>query len=373
MLSLLPVVFLAWIGAGEAPTDAFQAAPSPTEVFLADLSIKDGRITVGKPENISNSQGYDNQPFFTPDGRAILFTSDRAPRKKSARLADSPWLRPVNADRYWPPHALYPSASPSQSAASGAYARIMQAVGNEPQSLVEGPPQMEIYRYDLQSRRISRVTNTPESEYSPTVTPDGRHISVIRVEADRTQRLWKFTVEGKEPSLVLKDVKPVGYHAWLDEKTLMLFVLGQQGQPATLQVADVLTGQAEIVTRNIGQSIARIPGGGVSFVQQDGEGDTRTLTITRVQKRDGKVVTTPLTRAVEGARQAHVAWTPDGTLLMAHDGTLHAWKEGESGWRAVADLNALGLRNVTRLAVSPGGDRLAIVAVPSAEPTDGKW
>ena len=43
----------------------------------------------------------------------------------------------------------------------------------------------------------TRVTNTPESEYSPTVTPDGAHISVIRVEADGTQRLWRFTIDGR--------------------------------------------------------------------------------------------------------------------------------------------------------------------------------
>lgn len=391
MLSLLPALLVAWIGVGEAPTegpqaarrstDEFlalftatdpsneaQAAPPSTDVFLAELSIKDGTIAVGKPENISNSPGYDNQPFFTPDGRAILFTSDRAPRKKSASVAEKPWLRPVQADRYWPAHSLFPSHSPRDLAAAGAYARIMQAVGNEPrrQVLSEGPRQMEIYRYDLQSRRISRVTNTPESEYSPTVMPDGQHISVIRVEADGTQRLWKFSLDGKKPSLVLQDVKPVGYHAWLDENTLVLFVLGQQGQPATLQVADTRTGKAEIVTKNIGQSIARIPGGGVSFVQQDGEGDSRILTITRVTKKEGKLQTAPITAAVKGARQAHVAWTPDGTLLMAHEGTLYAWKEGESDWRAVADLSALGLRNVTRLAVSPQGDRLALVAMPQS-------
>jgi hypothetical protein len=313
MLSLVTALFVAWMSAGSAAWGAPQAAPPSTDVFLAELSIKDGKITVGKPENISNSPGYDNQPFFTPDGRAVLFTSDRA------------------------------------------------------------SSQMEIYTYDLAARGISRLTNTPESEYSPTVTPDGRHLSVIRVEADGTQRLWKFTSDGQNPSLVLTDVKPVGYHAWLDDSTLVLFVLGQQGQPATLQVANIGSGQAQIVTRNIGQSIAKIPGGGVSFVQQAGEGDARTLTITKVNTQGGKVVTTPLTPAVAGARQAHVAWTPDGTLLMAHDGTLHAWKQGESGWRAVADLDALGLRNVTRLAVSPKGDRLAIVAVPSAEPTDGRW
>ncbi len=204
------------------------------------------------------------------------------------------------------------------------------------------------------------MTDTPECEYSPTVTPDGA-LSVIRVEADGTQRLWRFTAEGKNPSLVLTDIKPVGYHAWLDQTTLALFVLGQ---PATLQLANTATGKGEIVASNIGQSILRMPGGGASFVQQAGTGAERTLTVTQLTVENGKPVTKVLTTAVPGATQAHLAWTPDGTLLMAHDGGLHAWRAGAASWNRVADLSALGLRNVTRLAVSPKGDRIAIVAVP---------
>ena len=74
------------------------------------------------------------------------------------------------------------------------------------------------------------------------------------------------------------------------------------------------------------------------------------------------IVTLPLTAPVPGARQVQLAWTPDGTLLMAYNGWLHAWKPGETAWRAVAELEKLGLKGVTRLAVSPKGDRLAIVA-----------
>ena len=162
---------------------------------------------------------------------------------------------------------------------------------------------------------------------------------------------------------MLTDIKPVGYHAWLDETTLALFVLGQ---PATLQIASTGTGKGEIVASNIGQSILRMPTGGVSFVQQAGTGPEQTLTVTQVTVEQGKPVTKPLTTAVAGARQAHLAWTPDGTLLMAHDGGLHAWRAGAPGWERIADLGALGLRNVTRLAISPKGDRIAVVAVPPA-------
>ena len=305
---------LSLLQAPVAPQPSPAAAPS-TDVFVAPLTVSGGEITVGAAENVSNGPGYDNQPFFAPDGGALYFTSDR----------------PVDG----------PPAPPL-------------AAGQKPRG-----PQTDIYRYDFASRRISRVTTTAESEYSPTVTPDGNHLSVIRVEADGTQRLWRFTIQGGNPSVVLSDVKPVGYHSWLDANTLVLFVLGQ---PATLQVADARTGKAEVVTPNIGQSIQRMPGGGISFVQQAGEGSARTLTITQITLEHGKPVTKALTPAVAGATQAHVAWTPDGTLLMAHNGSLYAWRAGQTEWKAVADLKAKGLSNVTRLAVSPKGDRIAIVA-----------
>jgi hypothetical protein len=290
------------IGHASAP----QAGPPATEVFLAPLSLSAGKLIVGEPRNISNSPGYDNQPFFTPDGRSVLFTSARGPQVSKC-----------------------------------------------------GSPQTDIYRYGVAEGQLAQVTGTPDCEYSPTVMPGGTRFSVIRVEPDGTQRLWQFGMDGKNPRVILENVKPVGYHAWLDDRRLVLFVLGQ---PATLQLADASTGTAEIVASDIGQSIVKMPGGGVTFVQQAGAGSDRTLMITQVTIENGKPVLTPLTTPVIGARQAHLAWTPDATLLMAHDGSLHAWRAGQSEWQVVADLGALGLRNVTRLAVSPKGNWLALVA-----------
>jgi len=286
------------------------AAPPPdTEIFLATLSVGGGTISLGQPANITNSPGYDNQPSFTPDGQQILFTSMR------------------------------------------------------------GGNQTDIYRYDIAGRTIARVTDTPESEYSPTVTPDGAHISVIRVEADSTQRLWRFTIDGKQPELVLTDVKPVGYHAWADDHTLVLFVLGT---PATLQVADTQTGKADVVVRGIGRSIQRAPrrpgpaGPGepatISFVEREEparRGDPPTLRIRELEPKGRHI--TPLVNAVRGATEADLAWTPDGMLLMASQDVLYGWRRGDADWKRIADLAALGLHGVTRLAVSPKGDRIAFV------------
>jgi hypothetical protein len=288
---------------------AGQGAPPDTEVFLAPLSTRGGVIEIGKPVNVSNNPGYDNQPSFTPDGRALLFTSVRGGRKPD----------------------------PSNSAATGS----------------------DIYRYGIAKQVLGQLTDTPEAEYSPTVTPDGRHVSVIRVEADGTQRLWRFTIEGRSPELVLADIKPVGYHAWVDGNTLALFVLGQ---PATLQVADTRTGKAELVAKGIGRSIQRMPGGGVSFVLREpaGEGTPPVLTISELTTATRE--TKPLVRVPSGPADADTVWTPDGTLLVSHQGRILSWKRGEPDLKPIADLEALGLTSVTRLAISPDGAHIAIVA-----------
>lgn len=285
------------------PAPPAAANPPDTDIFLAPLSVEDGTITIGTPENITKSPGYDNQPSFTPDGRSVLFTS------------------------------------------------------------IRGGTQTDIYRYDIAARKTTRVTNTPESEYSPTITPDHQHISVIRAEADKTQRLWQFTLDGRNPEVLLPDIKPVGYHAWLDAQTIALYVLGQ---PATLQIADRKTGKAEIVARDIGRSLQRIPASdAVSFVQREASTVAGAPPLLWIRAFDSRVrQITELTRAVTGSTEVDAAWMPDGTMLMAYQDTLYMWKLGRRDWFNVADLGALGLHHVTRLAVSAQGDRIALVVGP---------
>lgn len=301
-MTQLTLALVLLLSLGQPPTPAAPAAAPPdTEIFLASLSAGASGLTVGAPSNISRSPGYDNQPSFTPDGRAILFTS------------------------------------------------------------IRGGTQTDIYRFDVASGAVSRVTDTPESEYSPTITPDGAHISVIRVEADQTQRLWRFTLDGRQPELVLANVKPVGYHAWADADTLALFVLGQ---PATLQLANVRDGSSRVIVSGIGRSLQRTPGRGtISFVERiAGATAASKLVVRELDPRSGG--TTPLVDAVAGAREADLAWTPDGLLLMAEKDVLYGWRRGDREWRKVADLAALGLHGVSRIAVSAAGDRIAFVAEP---------
>jgi len=269
--------------------------PPSTDIFLAPLSIENGRPVIGTPVNVTNRPGYDNQPSFTPDGHAFLFTSTHE----------------------------------------------------------DG--QSDIYRYDLKSKEITRVTTTPESEYSATVMPGGQRFSVVRVESDSTQRLWSFALDGSDPKLLLETVKPVGYYAWIDANNLALFVLGK---PNALVHADIRTGQADTLSRDIGRSVQPLPsGGGFSFVAHVDSVSSVRVVQWPANSRRAEVA---LPR-----RGEDFTWVTRDLILASSGSKLLYWHRGMAAMVDADDLSAAGLTNITRLAVSPDRQWLAIVAVPA--------
>ena len=269
--------------------------PRDTDVLIAELTFNSqGLPSIGTPTNLTQRRDYDNQPQFVPDGSGFWYTI------------------------------------------------------NDPQN-----DQADIWRYDFATEGVTRVTmSSPESEYSATSLPDGSGISVIRVEADSTQRLWRFDLDGANGAVILPNVAPVGYHAWVDENTLALFVLGD---PATLQRADLETGQTEVITGNIGRSIQRIPGSDdVSYAQIHEDG---TATIMRLPSE--RTPPEPIVEAVSGA-DFH-AWAPNGSLLMASGSVVYAWSLGADEWAPIADFSHLNI-SISRLAISPNGSQIAMVA-----------
>ncbi len=205
------------------------------------------------------------------------------------------------------------------------------------------------------------TSTAPESEYSPTVIPTQAAFSVVRVESDSTQRLWKFALDGTNPRLVLTAIQPVGYHAWADGNTVAVFVLSNDSMPTSLQLADVRSGQSHIVAYNVGRSLHKIPGRrAISFTHRVGELWLKALDV------DTRAVT-PLVPLPPG--NEFYAWLPDGSVitgegskLFRHVSETDSERERETAWDEVADFGTAGISGISRLAVSPDGRWLAIVA-----------
>ena len=265
------------------------------DIYLVSIDEKNGVLEFGRPNNITDRDGYDNQPSFTSDGRSVLYTSNR-----------------------------------------------------------EG--QADIYRYYIRTGATRQATETaPESEYSAAVAPSGEAFSVVRVESDSTQRLWQFNMDGSGPRVVLTEIKPVGYYAWGSDHTIGLFVLADADVPlSTMQLADTRSGRSIIIAYGVGRSIHKVPErNAISFTHR-----TPDLWIKEVDLESHTV--TPLIRLLDG--NEFYVWLPDGTALTAQGSKLFTWdRKADGGWKEVADFAERGIESISRLAVSPEGNRLAMV------------
>ncbi|HSQ23469.1 MAG TPA: hypothetical protein VLN44_03640 [Pyrinomonadaceae bacterium] len=282
-----------------AQTPSPSPAPPASDIFIVDLkSTRKNELKFGEPKKITDVAGYNNQPSFLPDGQSILYTSIRN-------------------------------------------------------------KQADIYRYDLNHGATTQVTNTPESEYSPTLMPDKKNISVVRVEADGKQRLWKFPLTGGgPPSLIIENIKPVGYHCWIDPDTVALFVLGGTGKPNFLEVYELRTGKSEFVTENPGRVLRKVPNqNSFSFVHKVSDQDWEIKAFDLRMRTSASLIAT-----LPGVED--YAWLPGGKLIMAKDSKLFAVVPLRGAqWQEVADFSESGIKRVTRIAVNSSGSRIAVVGV----------
>jgi dipeptidyl aminopeptidase/acylaminoacyl peptidase len=269
-----------------------------TDIWLFDITQQGASFSFSNPVNFTNRPGYDNQPSFSPDGKYILYTSYR-----------------------------------------------------------DG--QSDIYKYDIASKKTSAFCTTPTSEYSPTVTPDGKFVSVVMVEKDSTQRLWKFPVKGGEPVLVLKDVDSVGYYAWINMDSLIVFLLTE---PASLNLVSLKEQKPELLVKNPGRIFN-------SFLFLDKGDSTRWVIKDHLLRSDNHLmgqhylsIETPKgSEDFAFSYETHRFFIGNGSIIycvnpLPGDGSI------SKGWTRQQDLSVSGLKHITRMAISKDGKKIAIVS-----------
>lgn len=215
----------------------------------------------------------------------------------------------------------------------------------------------DIYRYDLALQKSTVVKSTEESEFSPTPMGDGRY-GVIRVELDGTQRLWKMDPNpGRADDLMVTTIRPLGYFAFPEPNVVAAFVLGN---PATLQLINLSTEESRVIASNVGRAVHKIPGrAAVSFLHKVSRDEWV------IKEVDAKGAVKDIARAPQGRED--YAWLGDGTLLISSGAKLLARLPGvDSAWREVGDFSTAGITELSRIAPSPKGDRIAVVGVPAS-------
>ena len=138
---------------------------SNTDVFLFNLVSNNNSIKVANGTNISNNEGYDNQPSF------------------------------LNNDRI-----LYSSTSNGQT---------------------------DIAQYFSSYKSKVWINLTEGSEYSPLKIPNKNEVSAVRLDKDGKQRLYRYNLSNGQSSELIQDLV-VAYYTWFNEETIVSAVIEDQ-------------------------------------------------------------------------------------------------------------------------------------------------
>jgi ketosteroid isomerase-like protein len=263
-----------------------------------------GRFVVSNLTNISKHPGYDNQPAFFSDGK-LVFTSQIAVLDETGHAVQA---------------VIHDFAKGTSTAVPGALG------------------------------------------FSPTPAADGSLMLL------REGHVILHEASGKESQLT--ETKDAGYFARFDEQTWVLFMNDKQRR---IVIYDPKTKALDTMALGSITAPFRIPGKrAVTFVAVEpfpapeaGAAPPRKLFLRQLNLDDRHVTT--LASISFPTSGSHV-WTSRGTLLMASGHTIYEWNPAKpDDWRIAATFDDPELQGLTRIAISPRGDRIALVSTPRDE------
>lgn len=272
-----------------------------SDIYFLEFNIaKDGKYSFAPPFNFTKRKGYDNQPSFSANGEHVYFVS---------------------------------------------YKDTIQS---------------DVYDYSIYDSTTIAVTNTPESEFSPMITPDGQHLSIIRMEMDKKQRMYQVLLDGNEPEQVIYTTDSAAYYDWINEKNVAMVVLDKT---MMLHIYETPGEQFIQLAKNVGRCVKKIPNTeSVSYLTKDDTTGYTMLTFNIITGEMGSTFKMP--KGVED-----FAWTNEGKLICGSSGKLLMLDplKPDGGWVELADFSK-SIGEFYRIAISPRGNRWAVVGYKGKKP-----
>lgn len=173
--------------------------------------------------------------------------------------------------------------------------------------------QTDIFMFDFATSEHKNLTMSDSSEYSPTPLPYGPGFSVVNVNAENKQELWELDPQGNHKTHLAPNIEPVGYHLWINNNELLLFVLGEPHTLVRVHKA-MPESDAVLIDSNIGASIIRFLDSDWVLYTSSNEGNFLNAYNIKTNEVD------QLFLMPEGAE--YFSLTPNGVLLTSDNKTL---------------------------------------------------
>ncbi|MDI1354475.1 MAG: hypothetical protein PSX36_06140 [bacterium] len=265
-----------------------------TDVWLIKLAKdKTSKVVLSEPLNITNRAGYDNQPSFSKDGKTIFYVS------------------------------------------------------------VRDDKQADIYKYQISAKKITRLTITPESEFSPVQTEDGNFLSSVVVEKDSAQRIHYISVIlGLHEKVI--DVDSIGYCEFLNADTLLYYKLTQ---PHSLRFYVNSSKEDKFLGASPVRAFKKVNRHTILFGLKDSTQVTFYTYDFFLRKAE--------VYATYPGMDEDFIWHSEYGLVKSEGTKLLQYKVAQKKWELLFDLSGFGIKKITRFGFDPKNKYLMVVDNPT--------
>lgn len=263
-----------------------------TDIWLFKVEKKEQQYIYKEGLNITNRTGYDNQPCFTPDGKKIMFTS------------------------------------------------------------IRDDQQADIYQYEISTKKTSQFIKTPESEYSPTITPDQKHLSCVVVLKDSSQVIQQFDLLSPSQASLVSSTDSVGYHTWLNQDSLLYYKLTE---PHSLRVLNLKTGKDVWLCDNPSRAF-KIISGKQQFIYAVKDTVGMTFRKYDIALKESRVLAYYL------SLNEDFIWHPELGLIKSEGSSLLKYNTNTHQWENLFNFESVGIKKISRFVFDPKTKYLAVVS-----------
>ena len=267
-------------------------AQSDTQIYLFEISQNKDSVVLKNGTDISQNQGYNNQPSFMDDDH--LF-----------------------------------------------YARTQDG-------------QTDVALYDVSNAQTKIINATKVgSEYSPKMIPNTDRVATVRLDTTGLQRLYSYSLSDTTSSKI-SELK-IGYFDFYDSGHLFAAVLNPIAMD--LYFINCQTGKDSLLLKNVGRSIHKIP-------------DTESISYTSINEEQGLDLYILDIHTLESFFVCALpvgiedyTWLDKSRMILGSGEKLFMYDTLMSNtWEEAADLSHLNFKHITRIAVNPVGNKIALVA-----------
>ncbi len=207
----------------------------------------------------------------------------------------------------------------------------------------------DVFLYDLATAKTKQFTNNSQAEYSPKITPDGKFISVVK---DTDQNLTRISLDGLFTEKLYTSKDSIGYYCWFNQSEIAAFTLSKP--KVTLKLIHIKNKTEKYLTDSIGRSLYKYRDG-IVICQNLKNGSY-------VSFIDKKGVITQLIELPKNTEDFYL--TDDGWLFSSNESSLIYCniKSKNKAWQELANLAAMGISKIFRLAVNQDKNKLAFVS-----------